>query len=537
MRASVRWVFEIMGSHRSSALWPARTWGRRLLAEPARLPVGGIGRLGLILTIWATVVGAGYAASELDLTPISDPTRRLELPGLSVLPPKGDDWFLASVPQYKDSSAVQLVVFVKKVRDEPVTRPADARLMYARVNVWDLQHPGYEAPTAFQSSAHFVKWVKEGFATRQKGDMVSRRQRLLGAEATADDSFGATCVRYSRSTELIGWAHFTESTFILITRGLYCLHPHWPGYIIDVGYTQQHLEGEEPLPLEAEVEPFLTSPVFNTIRPMAERSDYAKCVEDTSDSDLYIDYCTRAIKSANLSNEHLASILYNRGWRYGRMGEYDRAVADFDRAVELKPDFAEALHDRGLAYERMGEYDRAVADYGEAIRVKPDYAQAFFDRGFVYHHTGQDDRAIADYDEAIRLKSDYADAFRERGHVYYRKGEHDRAIVDYEQAIRLDPDDADAYNNLAWLLATTRNAHLRDGRKAVTFATKAVQLNDTAASHDTLAAAYAEAQRFEDAVAEQERAIEMLHAAGKYDEVPDLRNRLDLYRRGRPYRE
>ncbi len=128
--------------------------------------------------------------------------------------------------------------------------------------------------------------------------------------------------------------------------------------------------------------------------------------------------------------------------------------------------------------------------------------------------------------------------FHARGGTYYHKGQYDRAIADYDEAIRLKPDNAYAYNSFAWLLATTPDTELRDGRKAVTLATKAVHLNDTAQIRDTLAAAYAEARRFIDAVAEQERAIEMLRAAGaSAKEIADLQSRLDLYRRRQAYRE
>ena len=86
-------------------------------------------------------------------------------------------------------------------------------------------------------------------------------------------------------------------------------------------------------------------------------------------------------------------------------------------------------------------------------------------------------------------------------------------------------------------MATTRDTRLRDGSRAVKLAKEAVRLNNTPAHRDTLAAAFAEAGRFDDAVAEQERAIEMTQAAGKHDKVSDLRSRLDLYRRRQPFRK
>ena len=146
-------------------------------------------------------------------------------------------------------------------------------------------------------------------------------------------------------------------------------------------------------------------------------------------------------------------------------------------------------------------------------------------------------RAIKDFDEAIRLRGDDAIYVRGRGWAYYRKGEYDRAIDDLDQAIRLNPDDAITLNSKAWILATARSTGLRDGHEAIRLAREAVHLNDNPDIRDTLAAAYAEAGQFDDAVAEQERAIEMLRAAGRDDEVADFQNRLDLYRYGQPYRE
>ena len=86
-------------------------------------------------------------------------------------------------------------------------------------------------------------------------------------------------------------------------------------------------------------------------------------------------------------------------------------------------------------------------------------------------------------------------------------------------------------------MATTSDVKFRDGRRAVELAEKGVRLKDDAPYRGTLAAAYAEAGRFDDAVTEQERAIEMLRTAGRDDEVADYQTRLDLHRSGQPYRE
>ena len=294
--------------------------------------------------------------------------------------------------------------------------------------------------------------------------------------------------------------------------------------------------------------------------------------------DLAIEYYTRCIDYGDVTQKHLARAFNNRGFAYYEKGEYDRAIADYDRAIQLTPDYAYAFSNRGNVYDHKGEYDRAIADYDQVIRLKPDhalsfynrgiayrlkgeyeqairdydraielkpdYANAFVNRGIAYRLKGEYNRAIRDYDQAIRLNPDSANAFNSRGNAYDDKGEYDRAIADYDQAIRLNPDYAIAYDNKAsalngkaWELATSRSAYKRDGLEAVRVANEAVRINDKPSHRDTLAAAFAEAGRFDDAVAEQERVIEMAQAVGMHDQIADLQSRLDLYRQHRPYRE
>ena len=142
-----------------------------------------------------------------------------------------------------------------------------------------------------------------------------------------------------------------------------------------------------------------------------------------------------------------AAVFNNRGFVYDKMGDHDRAIADYNEAIRLKPDLANAFNNRGATYEAKGDHDRAIADYAQAVHLKPDYAIAFKNRGLAYNAKGDRDLAIADFNEAIRLKPDYAVAYNDRGRVYEAKGDHDRAIADYNEAIRLRPEYADAFHN------------------------------------------------------------------------------------------
>ena len=122
------------------------------------------------------------------------------------------------------------------------------------------------------------------------------------------------------------------------------------------------------------------------------------------------------------------------------LGDYKGAIADYDIAIRLKPDYANAYYNRGNAKDDLGQYFAAIADYDTVIRLKPDYANAYNNRGIAKYDLGQHLAAIADYDTAIRLKPDYATAYNNRGNAKSKLGQHFAAIADYDTAIRLKPD-------------------------------------------------------------------------------------------------
>lgn len=225
-----------------------------------------------------------------------------------------------------------------------------------------------------------------------------------------------------------------------------------------------------------------------------------------------------------------------RGYCWERKKEYDKAIADYSEAIRLYPEYAGAYNNRGIVLQKKQEYDKAIADYNEAIRLDPKYALAYNNRGNAWHEKQEYDKAIADYNEAIRLDSKYASAYNNRGTVWYEKQEYDEAIANYNEAIRLDPKFASAYNQLAWLQATCPDERYRDGKNAVTAATKACELTSWKDDGvmDTLAAAYAESGDFEQARKWQEKAIQL---ATNEKDNQEFRSRLELYQSGKPYRK
>jgi len=152
-------------------------------------------------------------------------------------------------------------------------------------------------------------------------------------------------------------------------------------------------------------------------------------------------------------------VYHNRGIIYNTKGEDDLALGEFDKALRINPKYAPVYDNRGRIYDSRGQFDKAIADYNTAISLKPEFVDAYNGRGNVYEKQGDFDRALADFNKAIAINPNYHDAWYNRGNIYKKKGEYAKAIADYDKAIALNPEFADAYNNRG-------NVYRRQGRYA-----------------------------------------------------------------------
>ncbi len=204
-------------------------------------------------------------------------------------------------------------------------------------------------------------------------------------------------------------------------------------------------------------------------------------------------------------------------------------IVTLDRAM-LAYKRAKALKDRGQIEEARSAYD-------EALRLNPELARAYFDRGILRANSGDPNGAVDDFNAATRRGLNEAWVYAWRGSSYEKTHQYDRALADYDEAIRLDPKLAWAYNNRAWLWATCcPDEKYRDGKKAVESATCACELTawKDADYLDTLAAAWAKAGDFDEAIKWQEKALGML-AKNDDQNRKDFQARLTLYRAKKPY--
>jgi tetratricopeptide (TPR) repeat protein len=226
---------------------------------------------------------------------------------------------------------------------------------------------------------------------------------------------------------------------------------------------------------------------------------------------------------------------HNRGVSYALGGKVDEAIADFGRVIELQPSYANAWFNRGEIYYDRGQLQEALHDYEEAIRLKPDDHEAYIRRGHTRFQLGKYGEALADYNRAVELAPAYPEALANRGDAYRSMGQWSRADADYRRALELDPNSARARQSAAWLMATCPEAEYRNDQLAVQYAEKALELigHDDYQYLDTLAAAYANAGDFPNALQKVQAAVKLVPAP----QAATLKKRMALYEQRKPFRE
>ena len=128
-----------------------------------------------------------------------------------------------------------------------------------------------------------------------------------------------------------------------------------------------------------------------------------------------------------------------RGLLHVDMDQFDRAIADYDRAIEIEPDLAAFYQSRAEAYAKNDERNRAIADYDKAAELIPkDSASFYLLRGNAYALRGEFEKAFADFNKAMALAPKYALAYRDRGQTYVTAGKTAMAKADFAKAKELD---------------------------------------------------------------------------------------------------
>jgi tetratricopeptide (TPR) repeat protein len=190
----------------------------------------------------------------------------------------------------------------------------------------------------------------------------------------------------------------------------------------------------------------------------------------------------------------------------------------------------------GMLFVR-GQIDESIEHYERALRLRDGNVAAHFGLGRALAAKHKTDAAIFHFQKALSIQPDFIAASNDLGVQLASKGEINDAITAWRQTLSFDPDNADALNNIAWVRATAADAELRDGREALDLSRRAIRNGgENPVVLRTLAAAYAELGQFADAIATAERAEELAQTNGDRPMAADLRQGIELFRRGEALR-
>ena len=165
------------------------------------------------------------------------------------------------------------------------------------------------------------------------------------------------------------------------------------------------------------------------------------------DVDAVIDGCTAVIRSGHEPLEKLATAFDNRGVAYRLKGQYDRALQDYEQALQLNPSNANAYNNRGIIFRIKGEYGRAIADYDEAIWLrKGDFPAAYYNRALAYADKGDYEQSLRDFDVVMRFNPKNALAMYARGLTLLKKGDIVAGEAEISAANAINPDIAEQFD-------------------------------------------------------------------------------------------
>ena len=278
--------------------------------------------------------------------------------------------------------------------------------------------------------------------------------------------------------------------------------------------------------------------------------------------------------------EHAIQITTNNYIAYERLGSYEAAqgnataaLRDLETAVKIKPDFALSRDKLGRTLLEMGQIDQALIQLREAVSLDPNLADSHYDLGYALLAKGQTGEALDQFQAQVNLEPDEFKAQNNMGTVLlqnglpgdaipflqkaikinpsdagthyllgnalFRQGGVPGAVQEFEKAIQLEPGHIQARNDLAWILACHTDPSVRNGARAVELALRADQLSGgtNPVVIGTLAAGYAEAGKFAEAVEAGNRARQVALARTNSVLAESLEKRLRSYQAGSPWRD
>ena len=231
-----------------------------------------------------------------------------------------------------------------------------------------------------------------------------------------------------------------------------------------------------------------------------------------------------------------------------QMRNWRDSEALWRRALAVTSNNHVAHNNLAVLLQRRGKLDEAISHYRQALSIRSSSGQARYSPGLARAHSnlagallrkGEVDKAMAECEAALKLRPANADAHTNLGNALLQKGSVAQAIHHYEEALETAPASAPTLNNLAQVFATSKDAQFRNGSRAIELAKRADEFSGRRNPEfiRTLAAAYAEAGQFSEAIEAAERGLKLSIAQGNSALANDLRFDMDLYRVKLPRRD
>jgi len=231
--------------------------------------------------------------------------------------------------------------------------------------------------------------------------------------------------------------------------------------------------------------------------------------------------------------------LTGRAMELTQKGQYAGAIAEYYKALEIDPKDTKTHNNLGFALAQAGRLDEAIVHFQKVLDLNPKSVAAHNNLGNVLRGLGRIDEAIAQWEASLKLNPDSAPAHNNLADCLYLLGRSREAVAHWRAGLRVEPDRLATLRQLAWALATSPEASVRNGTEAIMLAQKAIQLsngNDPAIL-GSLAAAYAETGRFSEASESARRALVLAKEQNMQPLVETLEGSITLYESKKPFRE
>jgi tetratricopeptide (TPR) repeat protein len=211
------------------------------------------------------------------------------------------------------------------------------------------------------------------------------------------------------------------------------------------------------------------------------------------------------LKLAKLANDQF-DLAYNyRGLSKFYTKDYKGAIADFDEAIRIYPNYFRYHYNRGRARSKQGDKQGSIQDFDQAIELNGSYAAAYSERALIRQFLGQPEAAIKDFDKAIELEPNNAVTYFNRGESYLSLGNKQAAISDYTKAIEIDPKNVDAY-----LARCGERSNIGNHQEALADCNKVIELSpNSSAGYTNRGLVYDNLRDNQKAIADYTQAIKL----------------------------